>query len=61
METKIKTLPLGSSIQLFVEVASGPQLTASAFAHMHIPGGESEGPGPQHVGVGGDSSECATE
>ena len=59
--TKTKTLPLGSSIQLFVEVESGPQLLASAFAHMHIPGGESEGPGPHHVGVGGESSECTTE
>lgn len=50
--TKIKTLPPDSSIQLLVEVESGPQLIARAFARMCIPGGENEGPGPHHVGVG---------
>lgn len=50
--TKIKTLPPDSSIQLLVEVESGPQLIARAFARMRIPGGEKRGRGPTMWGWG---------
>lgn len=40
--TKIKILPLGSFIPLFVGVKSRPELIAGAAAHMHIPGGRRE-------------------
>lgn len=43
MVTKIKTPPLGSSIQLFAELKSKPGLIVSVFAHMHMPGGEEQG------------------
>ena len=53
--TNTKILPPDSSVQPFVEVKSRPELRASAFAHMPIPGGRSEGPGaPRVVGVWGE-------
>lgn len=61
MVTEIKTLPPGSSIELFAESKSKTELTASAFAHMYIPGGGSEGPGAPLVEVGGDLTECTIE
>ena len=56
--TNIKILPPHSSTQLFEDVKSRPELRASAFAHMHIPGGRSEGPGAPCVGVHGESAGC---
>ena len=51
--TNIKILPPHSSIQLLEDVKSRPELRASAFAHKHIPGGRSEGPGPPGWGCVG--------